>query len=134
MQSWVISLEDEIFYSIVLGDYLISGMSENRYLKEKLNVNYLGVYSLKFLENYSVKYIMDNHSILPAITPFIYKQESIKLEEEIKSRGKYRYLYTFNGYKICPECFKNDVRKYGQGYLRRVHQMEVRLAWNILWT
>ncbi|NFE18029.1 hypothetical protein FDF42_05935 [Clostridium botulinum] len=84
---------------------------------------------------YTSEYFIYKHTITPFYSPFISKSKQIKVINLMKSGEKNASIYNILGistskinpkkrYMYCPRCTKEDIKKFGEGYFHRVHQLE----------
>jgi hypothetical protein len=82
---------------------------------------------------YSIDYFLNKHTILPALTPFITYDRFVYIKEKFLNLGSISdsILVAFENKQVsqenlvlrcCPNCAKQDVLKFGEPYLHRVHQ------------
>lgn len=137
---------DEIFFSWVGRFSSISGYTRHTDILLELfgqeNISYNLYYpeGLDFLcaqlpasFNITSDYIIENHTVFPFFRPFLTQENQRIIIKGMKTKGKYHlkdmmgansgYIFNDNIIKVCLECFKEDVAKYGEGYIHRTHQI-----------
>lgn len=137
---------DEIFYSWFGRYHTISGNSSYSYTAKELfgtvthinslfyptNLNFLCSQLPRNL-NITSDYIIQNHTLFPFFKPFISSRNLPKIILKMKNKNNFHIdsiisvnannLFNRNTIKICRQCFKDDVLKYGEGYIHRAHQI-----------
>lgn len=82
---------------------------------------------------YTVEYFIYQHSLFPFLAAFIPQDRAEKIIETMRNgEGAVSYIriglisntITLNKYfRFCPECFKEDIEKFGEPYWHRSHQV-----------
>lgn len=135
---------EETLYSCIARNHKISG---NIYIKDTINKlfgnnnnnqNAFANLNISFLckqlpkeLGYSIQFFLSNNSLYHFYKPFIYS--------EMNSQGLKSIIYKLSfsnpnflwvnieggqrSFKVCPICFQNDIKKYGEPYLHRIHQV-----------
>ena len=131
---------EETLYSCIARYHKISGNIDAKYTlkelfgKDTINPNTFLNTNLDYLceqlpesLNYTVKSFLENNSLYQLYKPFIYYNQ-------INDNGYYILFSSASeikanidnnetDFKICPICMKEDVKKYGQAYFHRIHQV-----------
>lgn len=81
---------------------------------------------------YTSEYLIRRHTLYPYYAAFLEDtkaQDIFKIMKTDKGSGIHSKVGAVpviseidKHYKICPKCYKEDVEKYGEGYLHRLHQ------------
>lgn len=118
----------EIFFSWISRNYLMLGISQEHFLDLVFGKRSIALYLImpfkdRITEKGVSEYldIVKNNSILTILQPFITSKDY----NEIIKRTKVNSMkVAIRGYRICPLCYQEDMRKYGETYLRIEHQVE----------
>jgi len=83
--------------------------------------------------HYTADLVIDNHTLLPFLAPFLTKERVQRLREEMRrsgggSGGVRAGLSAGRGplpvhIRFCPDCAQQDRNRYGERYWHRVHQL-----------
>jgi hypothetical protein len=81
--------------------------------------------------NYNPDYLIRNHTVFPFFKPFLSNQKSEKYIEDMKNDKcinsnaiiSVSEIGMINEIKVCPQCYREDKKRYGEPYLHRVHQI-----------
>lgn len=82
---------------------------------------------------YSVEYLLANHTIYPYYASFLSKQRQMEILEDVKNNGQALYtrlgivaggICRKDGLYYCAMCAKSDSDKYGEPYIHREHQLQ----------
>ncbi|MGF7060512.1 TnsD family Tn7-like transposition protein [Brassicibacter mesophilus] len=95
---------------------------------------YLDGVSKNLGEKYTPDYIINNHTIFPFYAPFMPICRRKELINDMKNKDG-KGLYTKigmvagsvckkEGIYYCPMCSKNEIKKYGEAYIHREHQLQ----------
>lgn len=83
---------------------------------------------------YTPDYLIHNHTMFPYIASFLPGDRASEICELMKD-GQVSLIYNKSGmisscsltqnrqFRFCPECIKDDMRRYGETYWHRVHQI-----------
>ncbi len=82
---------------------------------------------------YTSEYFIYNHTLFPFYTAFLPSKRAGEIKLSMKSgEGAISYMKTglisnsieLNKYfRLCPECFEEDIKQYGEPYWHRIHQI-----------
>lgn len=118
----------EIFFSWISRNYLMLGISQEHFLDLVFGKRSTALYLIMpFKDRITEKDVSEyldiakNNSMLTILQPFITSND---YNEIIKGRKVNNMKVAIRGYKICPLCYQEDMRKYGETYLRIDHQVE----------
>lgn len=138
--------DDELLYSVIARYKQMCGMLSNQamvkdifgkliIIKSTLFPKHLDAFvqNLPPTSKLTTKEIIMKHTMFPFYTSFL-SEEKAQSIYEIMAEGKGRAvesLIGFGGSKVkipiylryCPICFENDIKKYGESYFRRSHQI-----------
>ncbi len=146
MNFFPILYPDEMLYSAIARYCIKSGNIRNSHNFEDLfgKTRVAAVFELPTQLNtlisnmpigtkYTAEYLIENHTLFPVLVAFISKERAGEIKENMKqgdgsiSHGKLgttAFTIEFNRYfKFCPECFKEDIKRFGEPYWHRVHQI-----------
>jgi hypothetical protein len=146
MPFFPVPYDDEILYSVLARYHLRSGNTSFKATLEDVfginsitsvmdlpsNLNRI-IENLPIKSKYTADYFIYNHTLFPFYSAFIPEERAAKIISSMKgdtggsiySRiGIMASSITFNQYfRFCPECSKEDKKKYGELYWHRVHQV-----------
>lgn len=138
--------EDEVTYGIFARYNRYSGNLSSRKTGEELFgkrifigsnnfPSYLEYFSSRFPREsmYSSDYFIEKHTIFPMYRPFLPQERVVKIVNDMKGENSVSIHMRIGemaggickdfGIRICLDCMKEDVRKYGESYIHRVHQV-----------
>lgn len=132
--------EEEIMSSIVArynvysGNLNLSKTSMDLFGKYRFNEIKQFPLELSYLEKeleyteYTAEYFIYKHTLFPFYSPFIRKENQYKLikylKGEEKASGSPNILNKEISLKYCPICVEENIKKYGEAYYKRFHQIE----------
>lgn len=136
--------KDELLYSSIARYHFYSGNINCRDTLEELfksrSVNAsvgigsrFSILAEQMGRNYSVEYLLANHTIYPYYAPFLSFQRQQKVLSGIKGIGSGRYwrprmlsggICRKVGFYYCSLCATDDIEKYGEPYVHREHQLQ----------
>lgn len=135
---------DELLYSAIARYHFYSGNLECKDTLEELfdsrsvipSVE-IGSHFTNLVEKlgpqYSVEYLLANHTIYPYYASFLSKQRQMEILEGVKNNGQALYtrlgivaggICRKDGLYYCAMCAKSDSDKYGEPYIHREHQLQ----------
>lgn len=125
----------EIFFSWVSRNYLMLGISQKHFLELMFGKRSISLYSTipfkgKDTEKDKKEYldIVQNNSILMLFQPFMTRKDYSEVKEGRKVNS---IKMNTKGYKVCPLCYQEDMKKYGETFLRIEHQAEGNYICNV---
>ncbi|OOO64655.1 hypothetical protein BS638_10420 [Clostridium tepidum] len=146
MNFFPVPYPDEILYSILARYCIRSGNTKDIHNFEDLfgTRNCVAVMELptqldSLIENmpigtkYTAEYFIYQHSLFPFLAAFIPQDRAEKIIETMRNgEGAISYIriglisntITLNRYfRFCPECYKEDIERFGEPYWHRSHQV-----------
>lgn len=87
----------------------------------------------KLGSQYSVEFLLANHTIYPYYASFLSKQRQMEILKDVKNDGQALYtrlgivagsICRKEGLYYCSKCAKLDSEKYGEPYIHREHQLQ----------
>lgn len=135
---------DELLYSAIARYHFYSGNLDYKDTLEELfdsrsvipSVE-IGSHFTKLVEKlgsqYSVEFLLANHTIYPYYASLLSKQRQMEILEDVKNDGQALYtrlgivaggICRKEGLYYCSKCAKSDSEKYGESYIHREHQLQ----------
>lgn len=83
--------------------------------------------------HYSVEKLLAKHTIYPYYAPFLSRKRQLEIIQDVQGDGKGLYtrlgmvagsICKKDGLYYCPLCAKEDIKKYGEPYIHREHQLQ----------
>lgn len=83
--------------------------------------------------HYSVEKLLAKHTIYPYYAPFLSKKRQREIMQDVQGDGKGLYtrlgmvagsICKKDGLYYCPLCAEEDIKKYGEPYIHREHQLQ----------
>lgn len=135
---------DELLYSAIARYHFYSGNIDCKDTLEELFDNRsvipsveIGSHFTNLVEKlgpqYSVEYLLANHTIYPYYASFLSKQRQREILEDVKNNGQGLYtrlgivaggICRKEGLYYCARCAKSDTERYGEPYIHREHQLQ----------
>ncbi|HGH7435398.1 TPA: TnsD family Tn7-like transposition protein [Staphylococcus aureus] len=135
---------DELLYSAIARYHFYSGNLDCKDTLEELFDSRSVIPSMeigshltnlveKLGPQYSVEYLLANHTIYPYYASFLSKQRQMEILEDVKNNGQALYtrlgivaggICRKDGLYYCDMCDKSDSDKYREPYIHREHQLQ----------
>lgn len=135
---------DELLYSAIARYHFYSGNLDCKDTLEELFDSRSVIPSMeigshltnlveKLGPQYSVEYLLANHTIYPYYASFLSKQRQMEILEDVKNNGQVLYtrlgivaggICRKDGLYCCDMCAKSDSDKYREPYIHREHQLQ----------
>ncbi|AVS00448.1 TPA: TniQ family protein [Staphylococcus aureus] len=135
---------DELLYSAIARYHFYSGNLDCKDTLEELFDSRSVIPSMeigshltnlveKLGPQYSVEYLLANHTIYPYYASFLSKQRQMEILEDVKNNGQALYtrlgivaggICRKDGLYYCDMCAKSDSDKYREPYIHREHQLQ----------
>ncbi|HDR2308660.1 TPA: TniQ family protein [Staphylococcus aureus] len=135
---------DELLYSAIARYHFYSGNLDCKDTLEELFDSRSVIPSMeigshltnlveKLGPQYSVEYLLSNHTIYPYYASFLSKQRQMEILEDVKNNGQALYtrlgivaggICRKDGLYYCDMCAKSDSDKYREPYIHREHQLQ----------
>lgn len=83
--------------------------------------------------HYSIEKLLAKHTIYPFYTPFLSRERQLEIIQDVQGDGKGLYtrlgmvagsICKKDGLYYCPLCAEGDIKKYGEPYIHREHQLQ----------
>lgn len=120
-------LEGETFFSWVSRIFAASGKKQYLFLREFIGEDILCNHQIKPLKeeivHINILEMIDRNTPLGIMKSFILREDYNRIQQDIIQRKRWGIIHN-KELTICPVCYKNDLEKYGEAYLRVEHQIE----------
>ncbi|MFT9849994.1 TnsD family Tn7-like transposition protein [Aneurinibacillus sp. REN35] len=135
---------DELIYSAIARYHFYSGNIDSRDTLEELFKSrsvipsieigsHFSILAQQLGQNYSVENILAKHTIYPYYAPFLSRERQLDILEDVQGNGQKLYarlgmvaggICRKNGLYYCRKCMNEDIKRYGEPYIHREHQLQ----------
>lgn len=136
--------QDELLYSAISRYHFYScnidckdtleELFQNRNVIPSIEIgSHLNILSKQIGANCSVQDLLLKHTIYPFYAPFLSQNRQLEILKDVQNDGKGLYtrlgmvagsICKKNGLFYCPICAQEDIKKYGEPFIHREHQLQ----------